>query len=387
MSIRINNLSKQFGKTVVLNPLDLHIQNGEMLALLGPSGSGKTTLLRMIAGLESCEQGEIFFADKEVTNIHVRNRNIGFVFQHYALFQHMTVEENIAFGLNVLKRKHRPSKKAIQNKVEELLKMIQLEHLAKRYPSQLSGGQKQRVALARALATEPDILLLDEPFGALDAQVRKDLRHWLRHLHQQLNFTSIFVTHDQEEAFEVADRVAILNNGTIEQIDSPTALFNSPSNRFVFDFLGAVNCFAGSIKQQQLKHGDIYFNLPQSTAESQADLYFRAHEILPQSTPQESNNLQFIVQSISPIGAEIRINLAAENFTANEPWEIVVSHTEYSQLNLNKGDTCYIKPRAGHLFIEQEKSPTNLTWFADKKEKATNDESIDSYQAIKKVAN
>lgn len=362
MSIRIENLSKTFGTTEVLQPLDLQVSNGEMLALLGPSGSGKTTLLRMIAGLESCEQGNIFFDDKEVTNIHVRNRNIGFVFQHYALFQHMTVAQNIAFGLDVLPRKHRPNKQAITAKVNELLTMIQLEHLAERFPSQLSGGQKQRVALARALATEPEILLLDEPFGALDAQVRKDLRHWLRHLHEQLNFTSIFVTHDQEEAFEVSDRVAILNNGTIEQIDSPTTLFNLPANRFVFDFLGAVNCFKGTIQQQKLISDGAIINLETDTATGNADLYFRAHEIHPSTTPQLNNNLTFTVQHITPIGAEIRISLIAENFKAHDDWQVVVSHTEYSQLQLQKGDSCYMSLQTGHLFIADQQKPINLNW-------------------------
>lgn len=366
MSIRIENVSKQFNQTRVLAPLTLDIKDGEMLALLGPSGSGKTTLLRMIAGLESCEDGKIFFANRDVTKVHVRKRKIGFMFQHYALFQHMSVAENIAFGLNVIPRKQRPSKQVIAEKVNDLLAMIKLEHLANRYPSQLSGGQKQRVALARALATEPEVLLLDEPFGALDAQVRKDLRHWLRRLHEELKFTSIFVTHDQEEAFEVSDRVAILNNGNIEQVATPTDLFDYPANRFVFDFLGSVNCFSGTVKQhqeeQKIIHGEVFFNLPETCQAQSGSLYFRSHEIQACKTPQDSNNLQCIVQAVSPIGADIRIELIGENFEVQQPWELVLSHTEQSQMQLEKGQRCYLKPRVGHFFDENEQAPKSLYW-------------------------
>lgn len=238
MRITLENISKSFGKTEVIAPLDLNITQGEMLALLGPSGSGKTTLLRMIAGLTSCENGKLYFDDEEVTHWHVRQRKVGFVFQHYALFPHLSVFENVAFGLRVLPRKARPNAESIQQTVSELLQMVQLEHTATRYPSQLSGGQKQRIALARALATRPNVLLLDEPFGALDALVRKELRQWLRELHRELNFTAVFVTHDQDEAFELADRVAILNAGKIQQIDTPKNLNSQPANDFVYDFLG-----------------------------------------------------------------------------------------------------------------------------------------------------
>lgn len=362
MGIRIENVSKHFNQTRVLEPLTLEIKEGEMLALLGPSGSGKTTLLRMIAGLESCEEGKLFFANKEVTKVHVRDRKIGFMFQHYALFEHMSVADNIGFGLSVLPRKTRPSKKEIAQKVEGLLEMIQLAHLKDRYPSQLSGGQKQRVALARALATEPDVLLLDEPFGALDAQVRKDLRHWLRRLHEELKFTSIFVTHDQEEAFEVSDRVAILNAGKIEQIATPTDLFDHPANRFVFDFLGSVNCFSGTIKGQKITSGEVFLTLPEACQAPSGSLYFRSHEIQACKTAHDSNNLKCTVQAVSPIGADIRIELTGENFNTEEPWELVLSHTEHSQLNLAKGDVCYLKPRVGHFFVQNEETPKNFYW-------------------------
>ena len=205
MSIRLTNISKKFGKFQALSPLDLDIQEGEMIGLLGPSGSGKTTLLRIIAGLEGADSGNIYFGDRDVTQVHVRERRVGFVFQNYALFRHMTVADNVAFGLEVMSKKQKPSAAEIHKRVTQLLEIVQLGHLAQRYPEQLSGGQKQRIALARALATQPEVLLLDEPFGALDAKVRKELRRWLRSLHEELKFTSVFVTHDQDEALELSD--------------------------------------------------------------------------------------------------------------------------------------------------------------------------------------
>jgi len=217
MSITVDGINKRFGKFQALNNVSLDIPEGKLTALLGPSGSGKTTLLRIIAGLESADSGQISFSGQDVTGFHVRDRNIGFVFQHYALFRHMTVAQNIAFGLDSLPRKQRPAKADIQKRVSELLELIQLPHLAQRYPAQLSGGQKQRVALARSIATQPKILLLDEPFGALDAKVRKDLRRWLRNLHDEFHFTSIFVTHDQEEALELSDQVVVMSQGRVEQ--------------------------------------------------------------------------------------------------------------------------------------------------------------------------
>lgn len=238
MSIEIANIKKSFGRTQVLNDISLDIPSGQMVALLGPSGSGKTTLLRIIAGLEHQTSGHIRFHGTDVSRLHARDRKVGFVFQHYALFRHMTVFDNIAFGLTVLPRRERPNAAAIKAKVTKLLEMVQLAHLADRFPAQLSGGQKQRVALARALAVEPQILLLDEPFGALDAQVRKELRRWLRQLHEELQFTSVFVTHDQEEAMEVADRVVVMSQGNIEQVDEPEQLWREPATRFVLEFMG-----------------------------------------------------------------------------------------------------------------------------------------------------
>lgn len=236
MSIEINNISKYFGRTKVLNDITLDIPSGQMVALLGPSGSGKTTLLRIIAGLENQNAGRLSFHGTDVSRLHARDRRVGFVFQHYALFRHMTVFDNIAFGLTVLPRRERPNAAAIKQKVGQLLEMVQLGHLAERFPSQLSGGQKQRVALARALAVEPQILLLDEPFGALDAQVRKELRRWLRQLHEELKFTSVFVTHDQEEAMEVADRVVVMSQGNIEQVGTPDEVWREPATRLFWNF-------------------------------------------------------------------------------------------------------------------------------------------------------
>ncbi|NCT99388.1 MAG: sulfate ABC transporter ATP-binding protein [Comamonadaceae bacterium] len=240
MSINVQNISKHFGAFHALDNIRLDIQSGELLALLGPSGCGKTTLLRIIAGLETADAGQIVISGEDSTHVHVRERNVGFVFQHYALFRHMTVAENVAFGLRVKPRGERPSDKQIQAKVFELLKLVQLDWLADRYPAQLSGGQRQRIALARALAVEPKVLLLDEPFGALDAQVRKELRRWLRRLHDELHVTSIFVTHDQEEALEVADRVVLMNRGRIEQVGSPREVWEHPATPFVARFLGGV---------------------------------------------------------------------------------------------------------------------------------------------------
>src|SRR5215831_12327806 len=241
MSIEAIGITKRFGRFTALDDVSLEIPSGELVALLGPSGSGKTTLLRIIAGLEFADPGTVRFDGRDISDHSVRERQVGFVFQHYALFRHMTVFENIAFGLRVRPRKFRPSEAKIRAKVQELLKLIQLETLAQRYPSQLSGGQRQRVALARALAVEPKVLLLDEPFGALDAKVRLELRHWLRQLHDEIHITSVFVTHDQEEALEVADRVVVMNHGRIEQVGSPDDVYDEPATPFVFEFLSRVN--------------------------------------------------------------------------------------------------------------------------------------------------
>ncbi len=280
MSIEINHVTKYFDRTEVLHDVNLTVNSGEMMALLGPSGSGKTTLLRIIAGLEHQTEGKICFAGQDVSRLHARERKVGFVFQHYALFRHMTVFENIAFGLSVLPRRERPNKAVIDKKVTQLLEMIQLPHLAQRYPAQLSGGQKQRVALARALAVEPQILLLDEPFGALDAKVRTELRSWLRELHSELKFTSVFVTHDQQEAMEVADRIVIMGNGKIEQVGIPQQVWHTPESRFVLEFLGDVNHLQGEINGAQLQIAG--YHLPLSVTplyQGKVDVFLRPWEI------------------------------------------------------------------------------------------------------------
>ena len=251
MSVEVKNVTKKFGSFTALDNVSLKVESGELVALLGPSGSGKTTLLRTIAGLEFPDPGDaqVLFYGEDVTQIPASERKAGFAFQHYALFRHMTVFENIAFGLRVRPKTTRPPEEKIRERVGELLKLIQLEPLAKRFPSQLSGGQRQRVALARALAVEPKVLLLDEPFGALDAKVRKELRRWLRKLHDEIHITTLFVTHDQEEALEVADRVAILRDGKIEQIGTPEEIYDHPASPFVYDFLGNVNLFSGRVHE------------------------------------------------------------------------------------------------------------------------------------------
>ena len=247
MSLEVRNLNKAFGKTVVCNNLNLDVPSGELVALLGPSGSGKTTLLRIMAGLEVPDSGSVLFHGEDTTSRDVRERNVGFVFQHYALFNHMSIFENVAFGLRVKPRGQRPPEGEIREKVMTLLKLVQLDWLADRYPHQLSGGQRQRIALARALAVEPKVLLLDEPFGALDAKVRKELRRWLRRLHDEVHLTSVFVTHDQEEAMEVADRIVVMNEGRIEQVGTPDEVYDHPASPFVLQFLGDVNLFHGRL--------------------------------------------------------------------------------------------------------------------------------------------
>lgn len=303
MGIEVKQLSKYFEHTEVLHDVNLTVNAGEMLALLGPSGSGKTTLLRIIAGLEHQTKGSIYFDGRDVSQVHARERKLGFVFQHYALFRHMTVFENIAFGLTVLPRGKRPSKSAIDSKVMQLLEMIQLTDLAKRYPAQLSGGQKQRVALARALAIEPQILLLDEPFSALDAKVRTELRSWLRKLHTELKFTSVFVTHDQQEAMEVADRIVVMGKGKIEQIGTAQQLLYTPQNRFVLEFLADVNQVQVEINNGQLQIGEYQLPISVSSAyQGKAELLWRPWEITVNSKPNDLCKLPVKLLEIAPKG-------------------------------------------------------------------------------------
>ncbi|URJ26293.1 sulfate/thiosulfate ABC transporter ATP-binding protein CysA [Blochmannia endosymbiont of Camponotus modoc] len=280
MSIEIDGITKFFGHDKILTNVSLHIESGEIIALLGPSGSGKTTLLRIIAGLEHYNSGCLRFRGKDVSHLSARDRHVGFVFQNYALFRHMTVSDNISFGIRMLPRHKRPNSHIISKKVTQLLSMVQLERLANRYPTQLSGGQKQRVALARSLAIEPEILLLDEPFGALDTQVRKELRRWLRKLHNEFKFTSVFVTHDQEEAMEVANRIVVMNRGVIEQIGTPKDIWCVPATRFVLEFISEVNCLQGVVCGSELFIGPYHWSLPYIPAlQGKVELFFRPWEM------------------------------------------------------------------------------------------------------------
>ncbi|NYS60986.1 sulfate/molybdate ABC transporter ATP-binding protein [Vreelandella salicampi] len=354
MSIHLQNIGKHFGATRALEPVNLDIHEGELVGLLGPSGSGKTTLLRIIAGLENAdrsrETSKILFGERDVTNVHVRDRRIGFVFQHYALFRHMTVYDNVAFGLTVMPRKRRPSSGEIRSRVFRLLEMVKLEHLANRYPAQLSGGQQQRVSLARALAVEPDVLLLDEPFGALDAKVRQELRRWLRHLHDELNFTSVFVTHDQEEALELSDRVVVMSDGRIEQIDSPETLYRVPKNRFVFEFLGDVNHLEGRVRDGVLTCGDAHLNV--DLPDGHEELLLRPHEVRLAEAPSAESHLPVTITAISPVGAEVRVELEADWLA--KPWLATVRHADFERLALRRGLRLYAHPRQWHRFPEAE---------------------------------
>ncbi|MGL4219052.1 MAG: sulfate/molybdate ABC transporter ATP-binding protein [Shewanella sp.] len=364
MSIRLTNISKKFGQFQALSPLNLDIQEGEMIGLLGPSGSGKTTLLRIIAGLEGADSGNIHFGNRDVTQVHVRDRRVGFVFQNYALFRHMTVADNVAFGLEVIPKKQRPSAAEIQKRVSHLLEMVQLGHLAQRYPEQLSGGQKQRIALARALATQPEVLLLDEPFGALDAKVRKELRRWLRSLHDELKFTSVFVTHDQDEALELSDRVVVMSNGNIEQVNTPIELYAQPNSRFVFDFLGNVNRFEASWQQNRWTNGEAFIVPPEQTPLQQdGALYVRSHELALADKPNSQAHIPFTIVAITPIGAEVRVELAPIGWQSEELWEAKFTHHHLQELGLQKGSVVYATPRTGYFFGEQgDGSPIRQSW-------------------------
>ena len=344
MSISVKNVTKTFGSFVALDTVSLEVPGGELLALLGPSGSGKTTLLRIISGLEVPDAGTILYKDEDVTGTSVRERNVGFVFQHYALFRHMTVFDNVGFGLRV--RKH--SKTEIRDRVMQLLRLVQLEGYENSMPSQLSGGQRQRVALARALAAEPKVLLLDEPFGALDAKVRQELRTWLRRLHDEIHVTSVFVTHDQEEAFEVADRVVIMSKGKIEQVGSPAEIFERPANPFVMDFLGNVNVFHGSIKGDRAAIDTLQVAMPGGSGDD-AKAFVRSHELEIQRERNGRPALEADIVHINPARPVVKVRLHAKEFGV---WlNVDVSWERYAELRLKGGDTVYVTPRNVRVFV------------------------------------
>jgi sulfate/thiosulfate transport system ATP-binding protein len=337
MGIKIENINKQFGNFTALGDVSLSIPSGELVALLGPSGCGKTTLLRIIAGLETPDSGRILFNGEDTTQSHVRERKVGFVFQHYALFRHMTVFDNVAFGLNVRPKLTRPSKQEIKEKVMRLLRLVQLENMANRYPAQLSGGQRQRIALARALAVEPQVLLLDEPFGALDAQVRAELRRWLRRLHDEIHVTSVFVTHDQEEALEVADRVVVMNRGKVEQAGTPDQVYEHPANPFVLNFLGNVNLFHGRLQSDQAAGGN-------SVA------YVRSHDIEIDRSPQDSTALKAEIKHIQKLGPSVRVTLVMKENA--ELIEAELTRDIFQNLGLQHGESVYVRPRQVRVFVE-----------------------------------
>ncbi len=322
MSIDIHSLNKQFGIFPALNDVSLSIESGEFVALLGPSGSGKTTLLRTIAGLEIPNSGKILFHGKDVTNLSAREREMGFIFQHYALFKHMTVLENVAFGLRVLPKSKRPSNDEIEKKVLELLTLVQLDWLKHRFPAQLSGGQKQRIALARALAVEPQVLLLDEPFGALDTTIRRELRNWLRNLHDRLHMTSIFVTHDVDEALEIADKVVVMNEGKIIQVDTPENIYHHPKTAFVYEFIGNVNLFHAR-KQNN------------STIEA----LVRPDAMSISLTQEARNSFKASIKSIKHLGHSIKLVLKSED---HQEFELKLSPEDPLVKKLNTKSQVYI---------------------------------------------
>jgi len=341
----VRGVSKSYGSSQALKDVNLKVKSGELVALLGPSGSGKTTLLRIIAGIEAADPGgRVLFDNVDVSMTDLGKRRIGFVFQHYALFKQMNVFENIAFGLRAKPWRARPSNAAIKAKVEELLALVQLQNFAPRYPSQLSGGQRQRVALARALAVEPQVLLLDEPFGALDATVRRELRRWLRKLHERIRVTSIFVTHDQEEALEVADRVAVMNAGRIEQFASPEEVYERPANPFVYGFLGSYNLF-------HARHDGASRGQDETASRGDAPVTFvRPHDIEILRDNEDGSAIAAKVTHIGFAGAAVNVELL--KLDDHQQVDAELSTQTYRDLALKLDDQVFIRLRNPHSFYE-----------------------------------
>ncbi|NIC40177.1 sulfate/molybdate ABC transporter ATP-binding protein [Aquabacterium sp. A08] len=360
MSIEIRDVNKHFGHFHALRDVNLDIASGELLALLGPSGCGKTTLLRIIAGLETPDTGSILFSGEDTTDVHVRERNVGFVFQHYALFRHMSVFENVAFGLRIKPRGQRPSEAQIKQKVTDLLKLVQLDWLADRYPAQLSGGQRQRIALARALAVEPKVLLLDEPFGALDAKVRKELRRWLRRLHDELHVTSIFVTHDQEEALEVADRVVLMNQGVVEQVGTPQDVWDHPASPFVYGFLGDVNLFHGRAHEGQLHLEGVAIDTPEhaQARDAQAFAYVRPHDLAVERYTPGAVGIVADLQRAIVVGPIARLELWPEDPQqpdGHDPLiEAQMPAERFRALGLKEGEKLVVSPKKARVFLRPQ---------------------------------
>jgi sulfate/thiosulfate transport system ATP-binding protein len=360
VSIEIRQITKSFGDFVALQDVSFKVESGELVALLGPSGSGKTTLLRIIAGIEVPDLGcgAILIDEENTAGTHVSERKVGFVFQHYALFRHMTIFENVAFGLRVRPRPLRPSEKEIAQKVNELLKLVQLDWLADRYPAQLSGGQRQRIALARALAVEPRVLLLDEPFGSLDATVRKELRRWLRRFHDELGITSVFVTHDQEEALEVADRVVLMNRGRIEQVGVPDEVYHHPANAFVYNFLGNVNLFHARVEEGKAYLGDIPIEIPIGALAvgKTAMVFVRPHLMEIEQEANGGQSFRAQVEHINSAGPLVKVYLTSE---WGNPVQVELAHERHQTLRLRKDDQVYLRPTERKIFIEPGSRETN----------------------------
>jgi sulfate transport system ATP-binding protein len=354
VSIAIRGLWKSFGSNPVLKDVSLDVPEGELVALLGPSGCGKTTLLRILAGLETADAGSVRHGGDDVSARTARERNVGLVFQHYALFRHMTVAENVGFALRI---RRRPAGE-IASRVAELLALVQLDSFRDRFPHELSGGQRQRVALARALATSPRILLLDEPFGALDARVRQELRRWLRRLHDDLHVTSVFVTHDQEEAFEVSDRIVLMNQGRIEQVGSPAQVFDEPASPFVMRFLGAVNVFRGHVEGDRAYVHDLEFTAPGGPARTRAHVFVRPHELDVHRAPV-AGSFSARVDRLVLLGAALRVELTASG--SGDPVEVELDLRRSEALALAPGDRVYLSPRRVRVFPAAADETDSLT--------------------------
>ncbi|HOW64296.1 MAG TPA: sulfate ABC transporter ATP-binding protein [Candidatus Paceibacterota bacterium] len=354
MSVEVRNVHKHFGSFKALDDVSLKVESGELVALLGPSGSGKTTLLRIIAGLEYPDPGtaQVLFHGEDVTDWPASDRKAGFAFQHYALFRHLNVFENVAFGLRVRPRKSRPSREEIRRRVMELLELVQLEQFERRLPAQLSGGQRQRVALARALAVEPTVLLLDEPFGALDAKVRKELRRWLRRLHEQISITTLFVTHDQDEALEVASRVVVVNNGRIEQVGTPNEVYDRPANRFVYDFLGSVNLFRGRFRQGGIDLGGLTVPAPDhhGAEDAPAVAYVRPHEIRILSQPAGDGCLPAVIRHVNSAGPLVHLEL--ERPDGGSRFAVHLAREADRMLRLEPGAQVFVELQNPRIFSE-----------------------------------